>query len=1245
MHFMKILLTYFFLLLSIVALPQEGIYNVNPYGVNMSFIKQSTKILNSDFASNVLKIENNTNKDLKLELQITPPAGWRMFSKNIVSLNINAKDSLFIPLRLKPIGDVKGNTNYVVNAFLSTESFTITNAIWYISIEKSSSWSASLPRKSIFFTNTEDSTAFSIDLSNSGNSDEQLLVEVVPEKGLLLLAKDGNYVNNLNVPVFLKAGVDTSLVFYVKRKDEEVKTNKQNLAQNASKNRLNVKIKNERGASSQGNIWNGNLEFVTLPNNSKLNPSKFKSIPFSIDFNAYDVLDYSTSASLNIYTNHILKNNSRLSFFHQSNYVRNQINLKSFLGNYFFAGYSNKHFSIELGSIGSGIGGGSLSGKGIKGKYFLETQKLGSHSFTGLYIRRGDFFSNYTASGYGFMYNLQTKYIKNENVFQAVENQNLRSKQILYSTNILFKVFKNHSLNIGGGYSIEELNWNIPLKLTGWGARLGYGGSFRKVKWGLNANLGSQNYLRSRGLSVYNGFFTYRHNNNLSFSLGGIKNNYNIIQYYQGVIVNDSAYSNQDNYYLKINASTNENIFTIQPTYQKIFNNILKSEMSGVNFDFRKRRQSKLNYNIGSYIGTAWFKDFPILKNIFLATVQGSLRYGNLQLSSRYYYGPFYQYDHILYTQTKLNQQKIFSTLFYEHAFNDYLKLEVNANHSFNTYRTRNQFILNGRLLIFSKNGLEFNFNARYYFLGEGEYTRSQYLGQYGGTVEIIVPKTSNNNFEIGAGLKLNVNVPVTYKRNHYLRVIAFKDVNGNGKMDPEEKGLENMLIILSKNDSINLEDEDEFRGVSGSLKSTYELITDEHGNVKFNNLTIGNYIITARPLTTMGGWFDGKTFYRTVDKDITIYIPLSKGARVSGGILMERSKYSDNKNINISNIRVTAVNVETGLKFSSLTDAAGQFEIFAPNGTYTIVINEQAVSSRYEFMQNNIPLVISNDFENYNVSFYLVEKERNVRIGNGNGNGNRLPNLPIQRSNGSNGGSGNGNGHKTSGKVDQNTQIIDPSFLPVVEPKETGKVWVVQFFPGEMPRKAQADFDTVKNFTDVRCIVGQNSGYLYISKSYSKKGDAKKLLKNVQDKGFAQAQVISLVFGTKEVNQTTPVDNNSNTNKETTKPDTSTTKVETPVDNNPPTASSVTIKSISTDDERNLYRVEIKVSSEKLDENYFKTNFAGLIEVFEIEQDGLFKYSIGAFASFDEAKKFQKEMIKKYNLADSFITQYKQAW
>jgi hypothetical protein len=124
------------------------------------------------------------------------------------------------------------------------------------------------------------------------------------------------------------------------------------------------------------------------------------------------------------------------------------------------------------------------------------------------------------------------------------------------------------------------------------------------------------------------------------------------------------------------------------------------------------------------------------------------------------------------------------------------------------------------------------------------------------------------------------------------------------------------------------------------------------------------------------------------IDKRTTIYLPLSRGIKLLGSILISRDKYSNEEGkLDLSRIRVTAID-SVGKTFSCLTDRDGQFSLFLPTGIYTLSINDAALGSKFIFVQSKMSLDLTHPIDNYNVTFNVAEKRRKMEIKKFNSDG-----------------------------------------------------------------------------------------------------------------------------------------------------------------------------------------------------------------------------------------------------------------
>ena len=423
------------------------------------------------------------------------------------------------------------------------------------------------------------------------------------------------------------------------------------------------------------------------------------------------------------------------------------------------------------------------------------------------------------------------------------------------------------------------------------------------------------------------------------------------------------------------------------------------------------------------------------------------------------------------------------------------MSLETNLNYNYATMYKRNQLVIRPELFYYTLSRLRFSIYLNYMLFANGEYERyNNSLPNYAPVNSYyddnIVPADVTNRFEVGFGIKFDLNVPVGKRKNYNAVMVVFRDANGNGIKDRDEQGYANMLIRVTKVDE-SFNEGDEF----ALVKDIYELITDQDGMVEYSHLPKGNYKIESIPLMASEGWFGSRKMYKFIDGNQIIYIPLSKGAKLSGGIFVERDAYSDEKPIQLGGIRVTAVNQLTGESYSTLTDQYGNYSIHLPNGDYVITINEGAVGSRFSFTDNNIPISIKSSGKSYNIGFYLSEKKRQIRFGRGRSADDIIRKSPIVD-----------NRNQTG-----NTEKAGSDFMTVSDGLQASSGYVIKLFAGERALMLKSEFDTLQNVTNVYCIKGQGGQYLYYTNALTRKKDAKSLLKKIKQLGFSESELIDL--------------------------------------------------------------------------------------------------------------------------------------
>ncbi|MCG8580814.1 MAG: hypothetical protein MI866_12905 [Bacteroidales bacterium] len=1162
-------------------------------GVSMQFLQPNSEIKLSEFASNVVRLVNSTNRPQEVELMVNPPAGWRMLGKSVKKYHLAAKDSLIVPVRLQPAGNLQGDMTYVTNVFLTSQGYTIANATWNIEIKKRSDWSANLSSNQIYFSQNTDSTTCTLNLYNSGNADEALIVNAKAEPGVMIQNHRGELVKELRLPLLLKVNKDTSLTFNVARMKDEVLPTQQ-AEEEVKRYRIKIKVLNERQKHLSKGTWTGNVNFLKLSDNRQVEESILPSFPLTVEWNSFNILEDNTYGSLGLYGYKKLNNSRYFSYYYQASFVQNQIDWGALEGNYFYLGYFTPQYNVEVGDITAGKIGSLLVGSGVKGSYTYKNHQAGA-----IYIGNPSPFEDPFLTGYGAFYTYKKSRLKTD-VYYESTNNTVRDIQSNYATvDAHYRVNRNHSVQVGGGYSIENFTGAGIDGVTGYRAKLGYQGLVKNFNIHFNGLYHSESYAPRRGVINGAASVSYPLNERIRLRGGG--------SYFENApsdilfdgSIRDTVHTSRANYFVQMLQTVNGQSFVLQPQYIMYKSNPLDANTAGASFEYRTRLNHQTSFFSTVFAGQASFPTYADVDPIFVSNIRLSLRYKNFNTNVRYYYGPFYLNEQIIYVNTLENPQRLFAMVNHDYWFaKNKMQLNLNMNYNYRTVQGRHQLVARPELFYHSKSRFRFSVYANYLLYANAQYERSSTTVNNSPiqSTDFLVPASTSSRIEFGFGIKFNVNVPAGMDRNYRATMLVFRDLNGNGIKDRGEDGYENMLIRVTPVSENFTEDDILFQ------QEIYELITNYKGEVEYRHLPKGNYKIETIPLVATEGWYGGREFYKYIDGNQLINIPLTRGARLSGGIFVQRDVHTDNKAIQLGGIRVTAVNQLSGESLSSLTDQYGNYSMYLPNGDYIITINEGAVGSRYQFLENNIPLSVKNSGENYNVGFFLVEKQRTINFGN-----KRSSNAMLRSAN------------ITDNRAASDSE--EAGMVTVSSPEAIGQGQVIQLFSAAQGRLKSSELDTLRMVTNILCVETNNGEYLYVTNGIGKKSRAKKLLKKIKVSGFNEAAIIEV----KDL------------------PIVSTAK-EAPVqaeEEEQVVSSAKSFVSIASDADKALYRVQFESTVILYEPADFEKSLPDIDVIYTIQIGDVIYYSVGAFQTEKEAKKYLKTFKKKYQTTEAIIKRY----
>jgi len=211
------------------------------------------------------------------------------------------------------------------------------------------------------------------------------------------------------------------------------------------------------------------------------------------------------------------------------------------------------------------------------------------------------------------------------------------------------------------------------------------------------------------------------------------------------------------------------------------------------------------------------------------------------------------------------------------------------------------------------------------------------------------------------------------------LKVICFKDINGNKTQDVNEQGLSDIVIKVdreAKTDSVtkkSIRQPGQF--------SPAEMVSDNFGQVIYYHIPEGEFNLHVYPLANLKDLYNinGQTQKITISRDTTYYIPFVQSFRVIGRIILNRDEFSSNGIISTANIRITATD-SAGNSFPTLTANDGSYTLYVPQaGEYKVSINN--VFGDQFLLQEPEYTVIFNGAKEFQVDFIFNERKRQVNV------------------------------------------------------------------------------------------------------------------------------------------------------------------------------------------------------------------------------------------------------------------------
>lgn len=965
-----------------------------PDSLQCNYLYKDVILKDLNFVSNVLRIVNLSSKSVSITLEHAIPDFWKIIGTQQATIGLNAKDSIFIPVRLSPIQKniVSGFRYKIISIVKLPDEFRQIQCVFLIEKPRVHRFSMDLlSAKTVYLKNNErkitsnlilenksdfsESYLFSIDYTGRNirlidssqrfkkqayiglikpytDTISDIISDLSPDKSIPVRIDPNSYINGESYYYPIR-----NSVFYKARLLNGFKTD-------TSKSNLQQTL-----------LYTKHQNIIKLYNRFYVNNNFQNEIPSSLRVNFFNLVSKQPIMNVLLFGQSRTEKLGYLSYYLQSylnTYSFNSNTLRSFFGQINFI---NTKYTVSFGSnpiLSFSNGNNAMInsngfGLGYK-RSFKNNQELGFVFSRPLYAGTSNLNLNY---GIGY-----------QKTFQ-------RASMGLVFQQLFPNATKNYKL----------IRPNLTLNLNAKNILMLYSNLVFDTKL-INTNYGMNYFKNWKNKGFSNVAFQYNQSTNYSFLSPQVysysNDNLNIsvrnqflvkqqtFQVFNTFIQN--SFLNVQTQTLNYNSTLSNNILVgrykilnkalipgLYIDHNSIFNINTLSYGSILNFNnwfYNKSLISSLNLRSG-------YNHFlnNKLPNFFTAQVNAFVSYKLWRINGRYYYGPMNFTNLVNKFNGKLPyEQFVFSNITHQIQFkNKQFVLENNVFYNLIFSINRHVTGFFSQFYYFTTSGWVFNVNVNYNLN-----TYQKYVFNYNPNSNYnniaSDDRVFSNTFQLGFGIRkdFNISLPANLivKPTHNLKFKTFIDLNSNRKYEPGEPGIENAVITLGD----------------------YQFQTDTAGEASIYRLQDGWYKYSVILLQDIGSWFP--ITYDSLFHDGTpcFYIPFTRGGEILGKLEVKRDALSEKliEKIDVSGIRIQLTD-SSGKTLTTLTDVKGNFKFNVPFGDYNMYINDNSFSNDFMLSENHVTFNLNTDYPAFYQSFFILERLRKTKKKKFDANGNLI--------------------------------------------------------------------------------------------------------------------------------------------------------------------------------------------------------------------------------------------------------------
>lgn len=950
------LLVVFVLLLGGGARAQYFIYSEQKPDIESRFVRHNIETQARQTIFNALIIKNRANRPESITLNLSVPQGWNVVGADKIEITLAPLDSTIIPIRVGVGAQVRGNIGYnIIASIVDSKGTTIKNDYCFVKIPGKYDLRYSIVGGMSYFDPVDNTSRFGVNVQNRGNREETVSFLLNGNKQMGIGPKEQNiYAQDIILPPYS----DTTLTFNVARTHDN--------AQGRNMFPLNFTIQTTDSALSR-QIWFRSLD-------SKLvNEISTSNRPLSVELNIQGLLDeYARPTfSATIQGRTLFPGSSDVYYYYRNHgsssysdlYYKSRLHVGANLGRWNLE-YGDNTRSMEGNMYGRGFYG---TYKGTKMQYTLLANKDINTDMVNAGVS-GSWLIGKTILTAGANYNQQPS---------------TNFKSIMGYMGSSFTLFKKHQFRALASYNRLDRLIDGQQKHNAFGAELNYTSQLGPSQNNLRAEYHSplfHSYKAGRSDIVATSYWTLNDRNRLHFTASDFGTQRHNISGSSTTSSNNSRNGEarvEHLYQLTKGAGLFWGPMVRRQLYQSsnpmyipgrdLFRSVSEGLAVGARISIAEgsifispRAEFAITQNLNNPFPSDTSSSRKLYNRSNYQFFSLNIRSSSFGLIAMFSMGPRNVNEQINHANRLINSKRlIFIPSYNRDIYRDIVNLNL-------TWSYNNDLISK-----FTYSSLSAQVSCRLpkeWFIGA--------LAQY--NTQTRTRSTENfetfQNFYAEITVRKDFDIQQPRVKYHNVDMVFFKDFNGNFHREDNEPGIKNVLVEIEKVSS----------NVKGEIPhdlSSAELLSDNMGRVRFENLPEGVYNVKYNPLgNEAGSYSKGREDVQlVVNKSGDYFFPFVEKNKMFGKIILNRSKLSGLGNIDVSNIRITSTD-SRGNMFSTLTDKNGEFVLFAPSTDEYVVNVNNIFYENFDLRQNSFRVQF-NGYKQFEVNFVFDEKVRRINF------------------------------------------------------------------------------------------------------------------------------------------------------------------------------------------------------------------------------------------------------------------------